>query len=259
MTGSVPSEQQLLMAGYILGDLSPEEAIAFEQLLAADPSLMQELAQMQQALDLTYGVEVQPPPHLRDSILKAHQTEQHLQSAASSAAIAPASVRHPSRSWKRIWIGTLGATAAALIVGLSISNYVLWRSLQALQKPQPAENVLTLSLAATEANLSGSAQIIIDPATLEAQLQVEGLPPLAEGQVYALWTVVDANAPVTTDEKNAILTDVFTVDAQGNQLKQIALPSVFRDRSLVRAVAISIENASDPQSHRSTPILIEQL
>jgi anti-sigma factor RsiW len=96
MTGSVPSEQQLLMAGYILGDLSPEEAVAFEQLLATDPSLMQELAQLQQALDLAYGVEVQPPPHLRTSILKAHQTapqtEQHLQSAAPSAAIAPTAI-----------------------------------------------------------------------------------------------------------------------------------------------------------------------
>ena len=78
-------------------------------------------------------------------------------------------------------------------------------------------------------------------------------------RVYALWTVTAADAPATKDDKNAILTAVFTVDEAGDQIEKIVLPGVFRDRSEVQAIAITVEDASAPQAHESSPILIYQL
>ncbi|NJO11461.1 MAG: hypothetical protein HC873_19495, partial [Leptolyngbyaceae cyanobacterium SL_1_1] len=125
MTGLVPPEyQQLLIAGYVLGDLGPEEAAAFEQLLAADPSLIREVEQMQQALEMAYAAETPPPAHLKASILSAYE-------------LAQTAVAAPRRSTRVValsgWIKGLGAIAAALIIGLVIDNYTLRRSLQAVR------------------------------------------------------------------------------------------------------------------------------
>ena len=57
MARSIPSELsehlQLLIAGYVLGDLDLNEATEFEQILTADPAIAAEVAQMQQALELS--------------------------------------------------------------------------------------------------------------------------------------------------------------------------------------------------------------
>ena len=60
---SLPSEcQQVLISGYILGDLSPGEAVLFAEMLAEDPSLQEQVNQMQQVLDAAYNPpEVAPP------------------------------------------------------------------------------------------------------------------------------------------------------------------------------------------------------
>lgn len=64
MARSMPSEQlQLLIAGYVLGDLSSEEVEEFEQLLANDSAIADEVARMQKALEISYAPpEVAPPP-----------------------------------------------------------------------------------------------------------------------------------------------------------------------------------------------------
>ena len=67
------------------------------------------------------------------------------------------------------------------------------------------------------------------------------------------------NVPVTTDEKGAILTAVFTVDADGAQTQEIDLPRVFESVEDVKAIAVSVESADAPQKHQSSPILSEQL
>ncbi|HHP7245708.1 MAG TPA: anti-sigma factor domain-containing protein [Elainellaceae cyanobacterium] len=265
MSGSVSPEQlKLLMAGYVLCDLSPEEATAFEQLLSNNPSLIREMEQMQQALEMTYPAEIEPPAHLRSSILSAYDIASHLTTDASASRQESRQTPRRERLQSNVlrlrgWIKSLGAAAALVILGLSISNYVLWRSLQAEQTDMQPSNMLTFSLEPTEADVSGSVKVVANPTRLEATLDAENLPPLEEGNVYALWTVVAPNAPVTADEKNAILTEVFTVDAQGYASKQITLPSVFHNLGLVEAVAITREDADAPQAHRASPILIERL
>jgi hypothetical protein len=152
------------------------------------------------------------------------------------------------------WQRAVGAIAASLIVGLSISNYMLWRSLQNQTKVVAQLQFVLESTASNQTPIT--AQVKVDPERLQGTLIVENLPPLNDNQVYVLWTVVKPNTPVTTDDKNAILTEVFTVDNQGSFATEVAMPSVFRDLNFVQAVAITVENREAPQRHQSTPILI---
>jgi hypothetical protein len=138
---------------------------------------------------------------------------------------------------------------------------MLWRALQATRNQMQAADVLTVSLepAAGSSAEAATAMVRLDLDNLEATLDVDNLPPLPEGQVYVLWTVLQPNAPFTTDDKNAILTEVFTAENQGDGGVAISLPGVYRDLDWIKAIAITVEAADSPQQHRSSPILIEML
>lgn len=269
MTAPITADQiELLIAGYVLGDFSPEEAATFEQLLQDDPNLWQAVADTQAALETSFSVEEQTPPsYLKQSILSAAQVLQEAGSLSDRtepvglAATPPASQEPtnviPFSHWRR----GLGTAAAIVIAGLGISNWVLWQSLQSLQASRHTDNPIVFTLERTPLTPSpdASVQVVVDPRDLEATLEIKNLPPLAEGEVYVLWTVVKPNAPVTTDDKDAILTQVFRVDDQGQFSQRIAVPPVFRDRDLVQAVAVTIENAQAPQKHLAKPILIQRI
>jgi hypothetical protein len=266
MTGSISPEQlQDLLAGYVLYNLSPEESATLAALLAINPELWQTIDQLQQTLEVTHdSVSLSPPTHLRTAVLQAG-IDPRSGSTSGSGLADPRSFREPqpssdralrSRPWGRLW----GVAAAVLIAGLGISNMLLWRTLQLERASQPGAETLTIDLGSPDDPALGQAQVVIDPDTLMGSLTVDNLPPLEPGTVYVLWTVVDPNAPLTLDDKDAILTTVFTVDEQGRSTQAIDLPPVYRrDRNLVRAVAITQENAAAPQEHRSAPLLIQPL
>ena len=68
MSSLPPECQQLLVSGYVLGNLSPAEALLFAEMLKENPDLIEEVTQMQQALDLAYNPpEIAPPVNLRES------------------------------------------------------------------------------------------------------------------------------------------------------------------------------------------------
>ena len=258
MPSEIPLEQsQLLIAGYILGDLAPEEAAEFEQLLKGHPAVAAEVAQMQQALELSYGVqEVQPPAPLRSTILNAAQSAVQAQSAERSV-IAPVAAQSSGiRNW---WNRSIAVAAAAVILALGINNYRLWQTLQASRTPQPL-NPLTYSLQSTGANAATAsiASMQVNPNTLEAELTVQNLPPLPTGKTYALWTVLKKDAPFTADAKGAVLTEAFAVDAQGTFTQTIAVPDIYRAQEWIARVAVTIEDANAPQKHQGKPILMTQ-
>ncbi|MBD1824273.1 anti-sigma factor [Cyanobacteria bacterium FACHB-DQ100] len=250
MSWSMASEHlQLLIAGYVLGDLDSNEAAEFEQLLIDHPAIAEEVNRMQKALDLSSGSpEVNPPAHLRSAILAAQERP----------LAAPEAANRPVRRSLR-WSQVLNVAAAVLIVALGISNYQLRQALQTSQTETERLATLVYSLQATKAGNAASATVAIDPNRLEAVLTVRNLPPLPPGQVYALWTVVKQDAPVTTDSKSAILTDVFTVDAEGKMSQSIAVPTVFRSANLVSTVAVTIEDATAPQKHEGKPVMMAKV
>jgi hypothetical protein len=251
-----PEEIHQLIAGYVLNDLSDEESAIVEQLLA-DPAMAQVAQQLQQTLETVYAPPVlEPPPHLRGKVLQAFESAQNQPGASTHAPVAAPIA--PVVMLPR-WAKAIGALAAGVIVALSVSNYLLWRSLQT-QLAQTPQNSMVLSLQPTPA-LGASAAVLVkvNPDTLRGTLTIEKLPPLAPGKVYVLWTVLTPDAPFTTDEKNAILTQVFTVKTQESQAHEIILPSAFQNPKVVKAMAITVEDAATPQLHKSSPILIQKL
>lgn len=252
MAWSMPSEDlQLMVAGYVLGDLDPDEATEFEQLLDSNPAIAQEVAQMQKALELSYTpIEVEPPAHLRLAIMNAGATK--TRPWHTSPASSQKSGRNSS-SWGR----AMGAVAAVLIVALAVNNYQLRQTLQATQIEQ--FDTLTYSLEGTETAEAASATVVVNPNTLEAELSATNLPPLPSGKVYVLWTVVEQGAPFTTDAKSAILTEVLDADAEGNIIQTMTVPEVYRSRELVSRVAVTVEDAVAPQNHEGKPVMITSL
>lgn len=243
MAMSMSSEhQQELIAGYVLGDLSSEEAAQFQQLLAQDPAIATEVVQMQQVLELAYApLEIAPPNHLRSAIVATATNR--------PVAVATGILRR-----------AIAIAGVALIVALAGINYRLWRTVQAVQS-EPQSAPLIYSLQPTEANSSpgATARVSVNPDRLEATIEMRNLPPLQAGQVYVLWTVLTPNAPYTTDAKQAILTKVFQVDDRGNFAQTVAVPEVYRDGDRVAKVAVTIESATAPQKHTGSPVLITNL
>ncbi|MGG6295776.1 anti-sigma factor [Leptolyngbya sp. AN02str] len=257
----MPSEQiQELIAGYVLGDLEPDEANAFEQLLTTDPAIAHEVAQVQQALELSYNpTPVEPPAHLRMAIVQAATQDVSTTSAATPAANPSATNTMPLRSRTVQWNRWLGVAAAGLIAVLGVNNLRLWQTVKVLEERQQQYETLTYSLQSLVNAQNASVTITVDPNTLQASLAVANLPPPPPGKVYAIWTLPQQGTPFTTDDKGAILTGTFEVDAEGNIDYRILVPPVFRTVDLVDKVAISLEDAEAPQQHQGTPIMITDL
>ncbi|MCU0552632.1 MAG: anti-sigma factor [Leptolyngbya sp. Prado105] len=234
---------QLLIAGYVLGDLDPHEAAEFQQLLIENPAIALEVDQMQRVLELSYAaLEVQPSSDLRSKILAAQTSPP---------------IRQTRRSFS--WSRAINLAAAVIIAALAINNYRLSQELQMSHRETQRLATLVYSLQATAEGNAASARVKVDPNRLEAVLTVQNLSPLPPGKVYALWTVVSEDAPVTRDDKSAILTDVFNVDAQGNASQSILVPKVYRSANWVSNIAVTIEDATAPQNHQGKPVLITKL
>jgi anti-sigma-K factor RskA len=254
MTWAMSSEHlQLLIAGYVLGDLDADEAAEFERLLIEQSAIADEVTQMQKTLELSFNLpNVEPPAYLRSAVLDAHA---HSTTVATLPGSTSKRLSRKPFSWSR----ALNVAAAVVIGVLGVNNYRLRQTLQASQTETQRLAALTFSLKGTQAATAASATVAVNPNNLEAVLTVKNLPPLPPGKVYVLWTLLKQDAPFTTDPKGAILTEVFNVDAQGNVTQPIVVPNVYRSEALVSKVAVTVEDATSPQKHQGKPIMITSL
>ncbi|NJR68829.1 MAG: hypothetical protein HC771_09295 [Synechococcales cyanobacterium CRU_2_2] len=128
---------QDLTAGYVLGNLSPDEAIAVQAYLAEHPDAVAELAQLQETLHvlpLALPETAEPPLALRDLVL---------QDAAAFGQESPVMLKQPRATRplrQRSWVPWLGFSVAA---GLAIAGGLTTRQLH--QELRLAEQRLTQS------------------------------------------------------------------------------------------------------------------
>lgn len=129
MTGPLlPERIEELIAGYVLGNLSSEEAEEFRQLLADYPEVAIEVQRLQEVLGvMPYALpEVSPPPSLRQSLLETFSAEIQ---AATTSEPRPASKKPNAGFWRQLkgsprrWSSILGGAAALLVVALALENY----------------------------------------------------------------------------------------------------------------------------------------
>ncbi|BAY07584.1 anti-sigma factor [Calothrix sp. NIES-2098] len=179
---STPENLEELAAGYVVGDLDPEEAEEFKRLLAENPELLAEVNHLQEAMgQLVYGLnEVEPPPHLRSAILET---------AEIPANPTPVVKRSPL-PWSKIF----ASIAALLVLVLGWENYRLRQDLSI------AQNVTTLlessetrlfSLRGMDIANTASGRIVMNPEQQKIAVFIQNLPAAPVGRVYRLWAVVD--------------------------------------------------------------------
>lgn len=242
-----PECEQLLVSGYVLGNLSPAEALLFEEMLAENRQLTEQITAMQRALDLVYNPpEISPPSTLRERIL----------TAANSPQIEPTTAKTPSNMTVATpsskLPGIFAAIALLTIALLSIANYRLWRAVQTADVAKDLVKVTNRStylLQDKDLPKTIQAKLIVNPNQLNATLIAHNLPPLPPEKAYALWTVVGKDVPYTTDEKGAILTAVFQVNEAGNLTKEIAVPQPHLQPKMIQKIALTVEDISAPQNH----------
>lgn len=211
-----------LVAGYILDDLSPEEAARLNQALAESPQLYEEIESFQEAFSLLpYDMPIlEPSARLKDKILSAASqpiTGASLESSHDN--VVP--LANPShRSWKR-WIPAISTSIAAIaVIALGINQVLLGRQFQqtaALQQQLEATNTelkrLKSELQANQATIArlsepntqvfslvgatsnpkngrlATARLFAKPGDDTVTLVAQDLPKLSDNQIYRLWAV----------------------------------------------------------------------
>jgi anti-sigma-K factor RskA len=213
-----------LVAGYILDDLSPEEADRLNQALAETPALHREIAAFGEAFSLIpYDMPLlEPSANLKAKILSAASQSIPTRETPQSNV-----VTLPRRNWKR-WIPAISTGIAAVAVAALGFNQIqlsqqsqrsialnqklndmntklelLQRELKASQETlaivsQPGTQTYALAGATSNANNNRSAaQIFAKPGDRTVTLVAQSLPKLPSNQIYRLWAVATPKAAPT--------------------------------------------------------------
>ena len=259
MTRSIPPENwQELLAGYALGDLSPEEAEIVQQLFTEDPAMLAEADRLQEVFNsIAYSVpEQEPPTRLKSSLLNAAQatpqtlepvegdrlktTHEDATDLGNLRRFAPPGSRRRLKS--NPWF-SLGAIAAAALVALGVDNYRLRQDAQenksviaALQQ----RGTLTYALEGTTAANSASGSLVIAKGE-QVVIVAKDLPVLPKGEVYRLWAVPAAG-------KNPTFCGEFKAGSAGSFTAHwVAPPELWQVwKSPTVQMLITSEKASDP-------------
>jgi len=234
---TLPENWRLLLAGYVLNDLTTEETTLVEQWLGQYPEVASEL----EALTTTWEslptalTPVTPPPGLRDCIMAAAQ--------APAPELAPELtpepvIRRRRWPWGRLglalgWVATAIALAAALQENQRLRLALLQNEAVVASFSQPANQLYTLG--GTEVEPQANARLVVSPTAQTALIVTTDLPPLAADQVYRLWALADSD-PVFCGQ--------FNPDA-AQDTNQWALPTAACAASPVQML-ITAELASDP-------------
>ncbi|MBD2346969.1 anti-sigma factor [Anabaena subtropica] len=204
MSKSFDSEHiKNLAAGFVVDDLTPEEAKEFQMLLDEHPELIAEVDDLQEVLRqvLDGFTEVEAPAHLLPKIL-----EQVENSTTQAPVIQGNYPRVPTLTpWR--WTKIAGSIAALFMVVLGVDNYRLRQNLSVvtaenrrLSQDFAQAQVVKTMLQNDETRLftfkgvnskdSSSGSIVINPEQQKAVMVFRNLPAPPPGHVYFLWTIV---------------------------------------------------------------------
>jgi hypothetical protein len=227
-SSSAPAPE--LLAGYVLGDLTPSEIALVEAYLTAHPEQQAEISSLMLPLDLlslTLPAD-NPPPSLRQKIL---------QLAATETVINQTPVKQLELKSRQSWRSIAAGVGLLLVAGLGWNNYQLSQELAAvkqdlqttqiaLKTPKPQDNLALVSLLQEPNNRflnlknmegkpgMGMGSLVIVPNKSAAVLLLQQIKPLPPGQVYRMWAIMGDEEMNCAD---------FLPDAEGKVLKQISL------------------------------------
>ncbi len=251
-----------LLAGYVLGNLTPEEVAEVNELLTSHPELLTEVTSLQETLSLLPLAlpEASPSPSLRSRLLAQTQAQvEHVSSDAlpkeiRSAATEIPQLRRQPWPYAKIWLAILGSVVAIVTVGLGLDSYRLRQELASARSDlaryrdavallrQPDNRLLSLKGMGATPTASGS--ITIAPSSQTAMLVIQNLAPLPKGKVYRLWAMSNGQKIDCAE---------IVPDAQGKVFLQIPLDRFLSD--MVK-VAITIEPSQRTQQPTGEMVMV---
>jgi anti-sigma-K factor RskA len=245
----IPEQLAALMAGYVFGNLTPEEAEVLQQQLTEHPELYLEIDRLQDVLDLLpYGLPtIEPPPGLRSALLATvdHAASRHQPSV--------------SRIKNRLVVGSgiLGSVAALLALTVGLDNYYLRQQITTIQAQVARQkdliamlqqpNTHLVSLKGMDRASAASGSIVVTPGEPKAVLILQNLPILPQGKFYQLWSVVN---------NQKIPWEKFATNEQGRVFVKLALPS---GSTKLTTLVITLEASPAPKSPTGPMIMTSQL
>jgi anti-sigma-K factor RskA len=233
-----PREWEEILAGYVLGDLTPEEVTEMHQLIAEHPEIVTEIDQFQETLAmLPLGLsEAYPAQSLRDRIAAAAipiAVENPLAEPLEPLIdlLIPKITRSPQHKnlWKLATIG-LSSISAIAIIALGFDNHQMHQQIatnqvelqkhrQTIAMLQGADNRM-ISLKGMGAIPTASGSVMIAPTEKTAMISIQNLRQIPQDNSYRLWAIVDGkkvdSAQFRPDEQGK----VFVKVPLGNALKQ---------------------------------------
>ncbi|MBC8162422.1 MAG: anti-sigma factor [Roseiflexaceae bacterium] len=241
-----------LLTAYALDALEPEEMSRVSELLARDPELQRQYADLRATAALLPHAlpDAAPPPELRQKVL-----DYAVGRAAPQAAPLPKRAELVTRGLRN-WLFGLGALAvAAMAVALitlgqlgtvraELAQAQTKLDQQVVLNKQVAQAIANQNQTVALSGQAGSGTVIVD--TGGQFVIAAALPPLPTGRVYQLW-VIEGQTPVSTG--------TFTVDADGVALA--ALPT--RQLPPNALFAITEEPGPDGSSGPTSDVLISNL
>lgn len=252
-----PEYLEELLAGYVLGNLSPEEAEDLQRILLDRPELVAEVQILQEVLAvLPYALPaMEPSSQLRQNILDALTVNSSLEHDLDITLehIPHQSINHQSNlsnkitrpNWLRSvpWRKAIGGVAVVAAIAIAMDSYRLRQQLVAMQRQISGQrdliamlqqpNTRLVSLKGMDQAVTASGNIVVTPGEAKAVLILQNLTPLPDGQAYQLWSIVN-NQKIPWEQ--------FRVDQKGTVFVKLSLPE---NQSLTR-LAITVELSPPP-------------
>lgn len=243
-TQNYPHNWEELLAGYVLGDLEPEEVTAMHQLIAEHPAIITEIDRLQETLAmLPLGLnESYPASDLRDRIAAIAIPEVIKEAAQIQPLVAE--IKSPRRNnfQKLAWI-SLGSISTIVLVTLGLDNYQMRQQIATsqieLQKYRQAIAILQgadhrmISLKGMGAIPAATGSVMIEPTEKIAMISIQNLIQIPQGNSYRLWAIVDGKKVDSAQ---------FRPDAQGKVFIKVPLSSALKQST---TVIITIEPNKD--------------
>ncbi len=275
-----PEPLQNLLAGYVLGDLTPEETEVLQHHLQQQPELRVELQHLQEALAaMPYALPVvHPPAHVRDRLLRTIATVAPVDSSSGQPVVRGTEVRSiasaPSRRRDRQhWPFLLGSMAALTALALGLDNWRLRQDLVTAQAEasrqtallrqdlaaaetqlasqkdliamlqQPTTQLVTLKSMDTKAPAKGN--VVMTPGDRAVIVALQNLPPLQPGQYYYLWA---------NEAGQKVACGKFTATETGEVFVKLVLPNTSNSKQL----AITVENSPTMTAPQGPMVMISK-
>jgi Anti-sigma-K factor rskA len=246
MVRSISEDEQMLAAGYVLGDLSAVESREFESALATNPALQAEVTALQAAFNkLPEGLpQYAPPPLLKAKIIESFAVEAVPESTVNFSQQIVDKTNLETRK-TNLWLKALAGIGLIVSGCLLFDNFRLRQELQlanvvdrqdlATVIQQPKSRLVSLK----DRTDRSVGNILFTPGKWQKVIiSAQKLPPLPVDRVYRMWLELNNGQILPCGE--------FNTDANGNVFVKLNAKQDPPQGVKAKGVFVTIDRADDP-------------